>query len=331
MRFYLDLHIHTCFSDGFSRLSDVLAYSINFHCISITDHNTLNGYLRLADQLENQTYGQCRFLPGVELRLPWLPDYLVYFPRLIDRKTLLQVQKWLERIDELDQLITIYVAKDYITKKLLPNKELISLWKSIDPCATCTKRFFGTMQLAKLIATYNSDCDWKKMVLEVRKYKSAILKYPPDELYSKAKELLDIASPDSVVAMAKNYNGEVVLAHPLRELARANKEKMPLNEKSILDGLERISQKYIKKGMCVEYIIHYCDGWWKKNFAIERVKANKILKSWSLDLGLKMTIGTDAHSLKKKEREQYITDLQNIPGEIYHTLPDWLVNFLTES
>ena len=47
-----DLHIHTCFSDGWPAPTDVLEYvreSTSLSVIAITDHDTIEGALRAAD------------------------------------------------------------------------------------------------------------------------------------------------------------------------------------------------------------------------------------------------------------------------------------------
>lgn len=324
MQFCFDLHIHTCFSDGNARLNDVLDYCSELDAVSITDHNNLNAYIRLTDQLGKQLHNHCRFLPGIELRLPGLPDYLVYFPHVVDRQKLLEIQKWGERIDELDQVVTLYVAQ-----KMLPDEDIPFLWRCSDPCATCTKRFFGTMQLAKLLTRNSQSHDWRKIIPIVRNAKSDIFRDPPKELSSIVEELFALATPKAVVAKAKEENGKVVFAHPLRELVRANNDKLPLDEKPIVDGLQRLGNDFLNDDItCVEHIIFYSGNWWKEHFTVAPYKAEDIFFKWASDLRINMTVGTDAHDLGETERHKYVDALRRVPDNFYSLAPKWLLNFL---
>src|SRR5204862_6235492 len=52
MRGRADLHLHTCFSDGWPTPTDVLEHarqSTRLDVIAITDHDTIQGALRAAD------------------------------------------------------------------------------------------------------------------------------------------------------------------------------------------------------------------------------------------------------------------------------------------
>ena len=62
-----DLHIHTTASDGRLSPEDILKHAIEagLSYISITDHDTVNGLLKLYERLENKTINIC-IIPGIE-------------------------------------------------------------------------------------------------------------------------------------------------------------------------------------------------------------------------------------------------------------------------
>lgn len=321
----IDLHVHTCFSDGTSRLGDVLSYSAGFDAISITDHNTLNGTMRLMSQFGRNLSTGSKLLPGVELRLPGLPDYLLYFPRATD-SSLDHAQKWVERIDELDQLVTVHVAKS-----LLRRNDPLGLWVTADPCASCNKKFFGTLQLTLLLAGENYTApDFRSCLAQVRKAKSAVFRDPPSQLSKEVSELLDMATPEAVSSMSQKLDAEIVLAHPMKELGRAAKGCLPLDEKAISSGLEKLHCWLLDgKINCVEHIALPANGkWWNQHFSVGAEVAGRLLLSWANQLGLGITIGTDTHSLAPSEKEDCRIYAYETAKLLNDHAPAWLLNFL---
>jgi hypothetical protein len=70
-----DMHLHTCYSDGLPKIPDVIKYAKKKQiCLSITDHNEINGVLKAVKYSKD-----VMVIPGIELETKEGPHILMYF------------------------------------------------------------------------------------------------------------------------------------------------------------------------------------------------------------------------------------------------------------
>ena len=71
----VDMHLHTCHSDGLSRIPDLIRHAKKHHIgVAITDHNEISGVLEAVSSHEDLL-----IIPGIELETREGPHILVYF------------------------------------------------------------------------------------------------------------------------------------------------------------------------------------------------------------------------------------------------------------
>lgn len=75
----VDLHIHTTCSDGIYTPQEIVeqAAAAGLSCISVTDHDTVNGYLQARDALNNSG-NMLRLVPGIEIDTATREDYTIH-------------------------------------------------------------------------------------------------------------------------------------------------------------------------------------------------------------------------------------------------------------
>ncbi len=74
----MDMHVHTRFSDSFTRISKLIQRAAKLNIgLAITDHNEIKGVVR-AYEIKAQT----PIIPGIEISIAEGPHILVYFKRL---------------------------------------------------------------------------------------------------------------------------------------------------------------------------------------------------------------------------------------------------------
>lgn len=70
-----DMHLHTCHSDGITRIRDLIKYAETTHIgVAITDHNEISGVLQAASLRSDLL-----IIPGIELETREGPHLLFYF------------------------------------------------------------------------------------------------------------------------------------------------------------------------------------------------------------------------------------------------------------
>jgi len=71
----VDMHLHTCHSDGLPDTDDVIRYAKNHQIgVAITDHNEISGVLKAISRNEDLL-----IIPGIELETKEGPHLLIYF------------------------------------------------------------------------------------------------------------------------------------------------------------------------------------------------------------------------------------------------------------
>lgn len=285
----IDLHLHTIYSDGRNTLEDVSSYQRNsmLEYISITDHNTLQGNIVLWQQGKWQS----QFLVGTELRLPGVPDILIYFPSISLQKAM-EVEEKLRSICRLDQEITLEIAKDYI------DNDALLVWRDSPHFNNQGNYWLGTLQLAQLISQRKQPPI--DIIKEIRKKKSLIFNAPHG--IKASRELNDIANFEWINKLVIEYNGVAVLAHPYREIMRRLHKETALEFASFKAELENMMKELINFNIkTFEHITVYSRYWWEQHCAFSTMDANNFFIKLCRTNKLNLTVGSDSHDLSHSD------------------------------
>lgn len=303
----IDLHLHTTYSDGRNTLASVFDYlqKNKLKYISITDHNTVQGNIVLRQQ------GEHAFLiAGTELRLPGMPDILIYFPE-VSLSELIRIEEELTEISRLDQEITLLIANEYL------GNEALELWKSSCFFNTQGNYWLGTFQLSQLLAQSSEPSH--EIIKEIRSKKSRILKQP--EKCESARQLLDISCFEWIKDFSSRHKGHAVLAHPYRELIRRFHQQMVMDLSLFKEFLSLIFDECNKWNLkTIEHILYYSEKWWEQHFSFNSNDANRIFMNLCREKKFTITIGSDSHDLCQSSG--IISSL--IDEEIAPFLPSWI-------
>lgn len=305
----IDLHLHTMYSDGKNTLDSVCEYlhEHGLYCISITDHNTIQGNIALQQQERNAS-----LVPGTELRLPGMPDILVYFPNatLFD---LYKIEEKLINICQLDQEITLLIANEYFKDNTLRR------WKESQFYNIHGNYWLGTLQLSQLLS--NSLNPPIEIVKKIRAKKSFIL--GKDDNNYAIKKLINISCYKWIHDFSLKHNGYPVLAHPYRELIRRFRPKNVLDLLSFDNYLNTIFDECIKYNIkSIEHTTYYSEEWWKQHFSFSTDEANRIFINLVSKNKFNLTIGSDIHDFHRKDK---IINSE-INKNITQLIPNWLKN-----
>lgn len=282
----VDLHIHTTFSDGQNSLEDVVEYARlhDFSQVCISDHNSLAGTISLSEENLPEN-----FLFGLETRLPGLPDFLLYFPRL-DCSNAFKIQAEFDSISQFDQDVTQKSCAE------LFQGDMLFAWRQSRFYNSTGNKWLGTLQLAQLLS--NSFVPDHKVVFQIRRLKSLCFANTKD--CDSAKQLLLRSRLSWIVGLASNYAGHVSLAHPFREIVRRNRDCRAFNFTTFCSALESLLNDMKKEGVeSVEHITAYSKSWWDEHFNFSLNAANQCLFSLCDSVGFSLTSGTDSHDFRK--------------------------------
>ncbi len=189
---YIDLHIHTTFSDGTMTPREILDLTVNSNikAISITDHDTMDGYFDAVDIIEEY---DVELICGVELSCEQDEKdihILAYFPHRVEKEfsdylrelsdyRKIRVHKIVEKLNDLG----IDISVEYILSGLTTNSP-------------------GRLHIARALL--------KKGV--IYSIKDAFTKYIGEDCpaYVKKKKL----SVEECHRLVHQFGGLAVLAHP---------------------------------------------------------------------------------------------------------------------
>ncbi len=232
----IDLHIHTNNSDGSEDVVEILkrAEKQKLSYISITDHESLNGYGELRE-INVKDYYSGKIIPGVELK-----NY--YKDRVID------ILAYNINIDKFDE----YLEKNYKEKthRFLETKNLKHFYKQA--------RGYGLVLDPIETIEWDKDRDWGSVVFynELKKHPENEAKVPKDlwECFSNFKKDYvynrnnmffldkkdDYPSPAQTVEQVHLAGGKAFLAHVYEYKWIDNKIEYikQLLKDSNLDGIE---------------------------------------------------------------------------------------------
>ncbi len=192
MNRYIDLHIHTTFSDGTMTPKEILELTVNtdIHAIAITDHDTMNGYFDVLDIAEQY---DVELICGVELSCEQDEKdihILAYFPNKVGKE-------FTDYLQELSDYREVRVRK--IVEKLNDLGIDISLDYILSDLTTDSP---GRLHVARALLK-------KGIIYSIR---DAFKKYIGEDCpaYVKKKKL----SVDECIELIHNFGGIAVLAHP---------------------------------------------------------------------------------------------------------------------
>lgn len=251
----IDLHIHTCNSDGSDTVIDVLkmAEKRKLSHISITDHESVKGHYELKE-IDTKKYYSGKIIQGIELK-----NY--YQDRVID------ILAYNIDIDKMNE----YLEKNYKNKthRILETKNLNHLYKQA--------KLYGLVLDPIENINWDPDSDWGSAVVydEIKKHPENEKKVPKDlwESFSNFKKDYvynrnnmffldkkdDYPSPAETVKQVHMVGGVAFLAH-VHEY-KWIKDKMQyitdLIKESNLDGVECYHSSFTKDQ--IKELLKYCD------------------------------------------------------------------------
>jgi predicted metal-dependent phosphoesterase TrpH len=217
MRYKADLHIHTTYSDGRVRPDEILdlAYSKGLKAISITDHDTIKGYLAGLDALQNKTY-ELELIPGVELTAMFRGKeihVLGYF------------------FDAHNKALRAYLTKCSVQRR--NRMKAMIEWlnqKNVEVSFEEVRASAGDATLARPhLAKILVEKNYVRNALEAFNKFLIQAHEATSELY-----FLDVTS---LIALVKKAGGAIVLAHPA---SHYNKEELESIREMGIDGVECI-------------------------------------------------------------------------------------------
>jgi len=209
-----DLHIHTHFSDSTSSPEEVVeqAHQNGLDCISITDHDTVNGIQPTMDAA--QKYG-IEVIPGIELSSEIQGKDIHILGYGFDYKN----EDFVNQLSEMQNSRTERMAK-MIEKLKAFNIDNIELE---EVCALAKSKAVGRPHLARILVK-------KGWVVD---FKEAFNKYLADDAPAYVPKFKQ--TPSEAIKLIKENGGVSVLAHPML----TNVDQMIAGfAKKGLDGLE---------------------------------------------------------------------------------------------
>jgi hypothetical protein len=243
-----DLHIHSVFSDGQLELDDLTAIYSKGDIIALTDHNSTDAWEQASALCQR---AGIRWIAGLELQLRGQPDYLVYFPLFdSDRGAVEEFRKSVKALARADHQLSRAVYQ-----KCFGFADFEANFDRAKNTSNTRVDFCTTKLLAEMITTRQPDVD----VATVRQSKGAYLdalKVGSTAAREWWQELL-IASEDEkwAFSLSERFGGQIVLAHPLREMMRKVRNDFQCTEPA--EALDNIFASFFRRGgQCIELCLH---------------------------------------------------------------------------
>lgn len=250
----IDLHLHTTYSDGADSLIDVLkkAEELKLEYISITDHDTCEGYKEL-EKLDVKQYYTGKIIKGVEIKCAY-------------QKRLIEILGY--NVDT--EVINNYMDKfhEEYSKEKLQRKYFDILY---DRCVN----ILNLTLLPKEKITFDPKTDWASVTIykEIKSHEENKEKLPEDmwqEFNTFSKKYCgnpnyvlyidksqDYLSLEEAIKLVKDAGGIAFLAHVF--IYKWSEDKKQLLEDIVtnydLDGLECMHSDFTQEE--IDYILGY--------------------------------------------------------------------------
>lgn len=255
----IDMHMHTTYSDGADSLIEVLkkAESLKLEYISITDHDTCEGYKELA-KLDVKKYFSGQIINGVEIKCAY-------------KKRLIEILGY--KVDP--KVINNFMEEFHKTK----SKEILQQ-KYFDILHERCKDM-GLVMSKKEDIEFNPKTDWAsiKIYNDIKAHEENKLKVPDDfwsefNIFSK-KYCGDVNYPlyidksedylqlDEAIKLVKDAGGLVFLPHIFIYKWAENKKKLldDIVAEYDVDGIECMHSEFSQDD--IDYLLEYTQ---KNNF-----------------------------------------------------------------
>lgn len=255
----IDMHMHTTYSDGADRLIEVLkkAESLKLEYISITDHDTCEGYKELA-KLDVKKYFSGQIINGVEIKCAY-------------KKRLIEILGY--KVDP--KVINNFMEEFHKTK----SKEILQQ-KYFDILHERCKDM-GLVMSKKEDIEFNPKTDWAsiKIYNDIKAHEENKLKVPDDfwsefNIFSK-KYCGDVNYPlyidksedylqlDEAIKLVKDAGGLVFLPHIFIYKWAEDKKKLldDIVAEYDIDGIECMHSEFSQDD--IDYLLEYTQ---KNNF-----------------------------------------------------------------
>lgn len=255
----IDMHMHTTYSDGADSLIEVLkkAESLKLEYISITDHDTCEGYKELA-KLDVKKYFSGQIINGVEIKCAY-------------KKRLIEILGY--KVDP--KVINNFMEEFHKTK----SKEILQQ-KYFDILHERCKDM-GLVMSKKEDIEFNSKTDWAsiKIYNDIKAHEENKLKVPDDfwsefNIFSK-KYCGDVNYPlyidksedylqlDEAIKLVKDAGGLVFLPHIFIYKWAEDKKKLldDIVAEYDIDGIECMHSEFSQDD--IDYLLEYTQ---KNNF-----------------------------------------------------------------
>lgn len=255
----IDMHMHTTYSDGADSLIEVLkkAESLKLEYISITDHDTCEGYKELA-KLDVKKYFSGQIINGVEIKCAYKKRLIEILGYKVDPKV---VNNFMEEFHKTK------------SKEILQQKYFDILHERC--------KDMGLVMSKKEDIEFNSKTDWAsiKIYNDIKAHEENKLKVPDDfwsefNIFSK-KYCGDVNYPlyidksedylqlDEAIKLVKDAGGLVFLPHIFIYKWAEDKKKLldDIVAEYDIDGIECMHSEFSQDD--IDYLLEYTQ---KNNF-----------------------------------------------------------------
>ena len=297
-----DLHLHTVFSDG--SLQDISSFAMNHRVISVTDHNSI-GFFQNPPVACDKT----RIVIGCEVTVNKIPDILVYFPNLKCYSYALENELAGLRSAEAHIIQSCYKKLGYTDwahdiDRAFPKNQVIKDARTRDLAAI--------IHLHRNHLEYDDGNFDRIDLMEARKMRSD---FAVETSFSFRKDI--------AFELAKRFNGETFLAHPIRTAIRQSNFRG--NNGVDLSGELKslLNQFWNHGGKGVEWEFFPAEYMNRYNLDAALLQhMREVVLGFVSQKQIHLSIGTDSHSMKDFEESQRWLCVQ-FP-RIYSFLPPWV-------
>ena len=252
----IDLHLHTTYSDGADSLTELLkkAEELKLEYISITDHDTCEGYREL-EKLNVKDYYTGNIIKGVEIKCAYQKRLIEILGYNVDTEF---INKYMEKFHEEK------------SKEKLQQKYFNILYE------TCTNKM-GLILLPKNEIKFDPKTDWASVTIynEIKSHEENKEKLPEDMLqdfttFSKKycgnrnhvlyiDKSEDYLSIEETIKLIKDAGGLVFLPHIFIYKWAEDKKKLldDIVSKYKIDGIECMHSEFSQED--IDYLLEYTE------------------------------------------------------------------------